>query len=101
MRSCRGNSVLLAVQSQADSLVRSLWARPTVLGARVVATVLGNPAYLAEWYVMIIYLPNKQEQLLEKLRLLGTPGRWDHLTQQGGLYCCTGLNGEPIVLISM
>lgn len=48
------NSVLLAVQSQADSLVRSLWARPTVLGARVVATVLGNPAYLAEWYVMII-----------------------------------------------
>lgn len=32
--------------------------------------------------------------LREKLRLLGTPGRWDHLTQQGGLFCCTGLNGK-------
>lgn len=32
--------------------------------------------------------------LREKLRLLGTPGCWNHLTQQGGLFCCTGLNGE-------
>nr|XP_023657131.1 aspartate aminotransferase, cytoplasmic-like [Paramormyrops kingsleyae] len=94
------NSVLLAVQSQADSLVRSLWARPTVLGARVVATVLGNPAYLAEWRDAIRGLAERclliREQLLEKLRLLGTPGRWDHLTQQGGLYCCTGLNAEQV-----
>lgn len=35
-----------------------------------------------------------REILRERLRLLGTPGCWDHLTQQGGLYCCTGLNGE-------
>lgn len=35
-----------------------------------------------------------REILRERLRLLGTPGCWDHLTQQGGLYCCAGLNGE-------
>lgn len=35
-----------------------------------------------------------REILRERLRLLGTPGCWDHLTQQGGLYCCTGLDGE-------
>jgi len=35
-----------------------------------------------------------RELLRERLRLLGTPGCWDHLTQQGGLYCFIGLNGE-------
>ena len=35
-----------------------------------------------------------RERLREKLRLLGTPGCWDHLTQQTGPYCCTGLNGR-------
>lgn len=34
-----------------------------------------------------------REILREKLRLLGSPGCWDHLTQQSGLYSCTGLNG--------
>ncbi|XP_069555744.1 putative aspartate aminotransferase, cytoplasmic 2 [Brachyistius frenatus] len=34
--------------------------------------------------------------LREKLRLLGTPGRWDHLTQQGGLFSCIGLNGQQV-----
>lgn len=35
-----------------------------------------------------------REQLREKLRLLGSPGQWEHLTNQTGLYCCTGLSGE-------
>ena len=39
-----------------------------------------------------------RERLREKLRLLGCPGSWDHLIQQGGLYCCTGLNGEQTIL---
>ena len=43
------NSLLLAVQSQADKIVRSLWARPSVGGAHVVATVLSNPAHYVEW----------------------------------------------------
>lgn len=40
-----------------------------------------------------------REVLGDRLRLLGTPGSWDHLTKQGGLYCHTGLNGEYVCIV--
>jgi len=32
--------------------------------------------------------------LHERLVKLGTPGNWDHITQQIGMFSYTGLNGE-------
>lgn len=43
------NSLLLGAQTQAEEIVRSLWAQPDAGGARVIATVLSNPAHLVEW----------------------------------------------------
>lgn len=48
----------------------------------------GDVKHIVERCMLIRFI------LKERLRLLGTPGCWDHLTQQRGLYCCTGLNGE-------
>ncbi|XP_036382070.1 putative aspartate aminotransferase, cytoplasmic 2 [Megalops cyprinoides] len=98
------NSMLLAIQSQAESLVRTLWSCPAVGGARVVATVLNNPAHLAEWREGLRGAVERcmlvRERLREKLRLLGAPGDWDHLTQQGGLYSCTGLSVQQVEYLS-
>lgn len=33
-------------------------------------------------------------QLKEKLQRLGTPGTWDHITDQIGMFSFTGLNRE-------
>lgn len=33
-----------------------------------------------------------KEKVKEKLRLLGTPGCWDHITNQSGTHCYLGLN---------
>lgn len=43
------NATLLAVQFQAEKIVQTLWSRPPVEGARVVTTVLSNPAHMVEW----------------------------------------------------
>ncbi|XP_040010649.1 putative aspartate aminotransferase, cytoplasmic 2 [Xiphias gladius] len=98
------SSLLLSVQSQADKIVRSLWAQSSVGGALVVATVLSNPAHLAEWQGEVKRIVERcmliRDILREKLRLLGTPGCWDHLTRQGGLYCCTGLNDQQVESLS-
>ncbi|XP_034548788.1 putative aspartate aminotransferase, cytoplasmic 2 [Notolabrus celidotus] len=98
------NSLLLSVQSHADKIVRSLWAQPSDTGARVVAAVLSNPAHVVEWQSEVKHLVERcmliREILRQRLRLLGTPGCWDHLTQQGGLYCCTGLNGQQLEFLS-
>ncbi|KAE8292398.1 Aspartate aminotransferase, cytoplasmic [Larimichthys crocea] len=98
------SSLRLSVQSQADKTVRSLWAEPSAQGAHVVATVLCNPAHLVEWEGDVKHIVERcmliRFILKERLRLLGTPGCWDHLTQQRGLYCCTGLNGQQVEFLS-
>ncbi|XP_059193366.1 putative aspartate aminotransferase, cytoplasmic 2 [Centropristis striata] len=98
------NSRLLSVRSQADKIVKALWAQPAVGGAQVVATVLSNPAHRVEWKEEVKRIVTRckliREVLREKLRLLGTPGCWDHLTQQGGLYCFTGLNSDQLEFLS-
>ncbi|CAL8332113.1 unnamed protein product [Arctogadus glacialis] len=100
----RQSSVLLAVRSQTERLINALWAQPPVGGARIVATVLSNPAHRAEWQEGVWHMAARcmlvRERLREKLRLLGTPGCWDHLTQQTGPYCCTGLNVEQVEYLS-
>ncbi|XP_051525336.1 putative aspartate aminotransferase, cytoplasmic 2 [Myxocyprinus asiaticus] len=89
---------LLAVQSQAEKLVQTLWACPPMEGARVIATVLSNPAHLVEWQGSMKTMAErcmlKRERLRERLRILGSPGPWDHIIKPGGLYCCIGLTAQ-------
>jgi len=33
-------------------------------------------------------------QLHQKLKAIGCPGNWDHITSQQGMFSYTGLNGE-------
>ncbi|KAF3695962.1 Aspartate aminotransferase, cytoplasmic [Channa argus] len=98
------DSLWLPVRHRADSIVRTLWDQPSVGGAQVVATVLSNPAHLVEWQGEVKRIVERcmliREILRDRLRLLGTPGSWDHLVQQSGLYCCTGLNGLQVEFLS-
>jgi len=34
-----------------------------------------------------------RQLLYQKLKALGTPGNWDHIVQQNGMFCYTGLSG--------
>ncbi|XP_030643784.1 putative aspartate aminotransferase, cytoplasmic 2 [Chanos chanos] len=98
------DTYLLAVQSQAEKLVQTLWSRPPALGARVVATVLSNPAHLVEWQESVKSTAERsmlvRERLREKLRILGSPGDWDHVTKPGGLYCCLRLSAQQVDLLA-
>ncbi|KAK5932882.1 hypothetical protein CgunFtcFv8_004554 [Champsocephalus gunnari] len=98
------NSLLLSVQSQAATIVKSLWAQPSAGGANIVATVLSNPAHVVEWKEEVKHIVERcmliRELLRERLRLLGAPGCWNHLTQQSGLYCNTGLSEDQVEFLS-
>lgn len=37
-------------------------------------------------------------QLKEKLKALGTPGTWEHITEQIGMFSFTGLNRKHLLL---
>ncbi|TSO88125.1 Aspartate aminotransferase, cytoplasmic [Bagarius yarrelli] len=94
------NTTLVAIQYQAEKIIQTLWSSPPVEGARVVTTVLSNPAHMVEWQEGLKGTVERcmlmKERLREKLRLLGSPGTWEHLMKSGGLYCCIGLSDQQV-----
>uniref|UniRef100_A0A8C8VM21 aspartate transaminase n=1 Tax=Pelusios castaneus TaxID=367368 RepID=A0A8C8VM21_9SAUR len=88
----KDNETLARIHSQLQKQVMATWAAPANLGARIIATVLTNPALLA---VVLC----EQSQIREKLRILGTPGCWEHLTTQSGTRSFTGLLPSQVAFL--
>jgi aspartate aminotransferase len=85
-----------AVRSQAMMCVRQTWSNSPNHGARVVATVLNNKALSDDWRANVKLMADRilqmRKLLYEKLRELGTPGTWEHIITQTGMFSYTGLN---------
>ncbi|XP_027951132.1 putative aspartate aminotransferase, cytoplasmic 2 [Eumetopias jubatus] len=94
------NQLLLCVLSQLMKLTQALWLNPPTMGARIITSVLCNPALQEEWKQSLKGLVENimliKEKVKEKLRLLGTPGSWDHITDQNGPHSYLGLNSQQV-----
>ncbi|XP_047573036.1 putative aspartate aminotransferase, cytoplasmic 2 isoform X2 [Lutra lutra] len=94
------NELLLCVLSQLMKLTQALWLNPPTTGARIITSILCNPALQEEWKQSLKGLVENimliKEKVKEKLRLLGTPGSWDHITDQNGSHSYLGLNVQQV-----
>ncbi|XP_012395418.1 putative aspartate aminotransferase, cytoplasmic 2 isoform X1 [Sarcophilus harrisii] len=94
------NKSLLCIRSQLDIYARYMWGSPPALGSRVITTILSNPALRMEWKKslrsMVENIMLTREKMKEKLRLLCTPGSWEHLTGQDGMYSFLGITVEQV-----
>lgn len=88
---------LAPLLSQITLLIRGNYSTPPQHGARIVATVLNDPVLYGEWKQSIETMSARiilmRKGLKERLQKLGTPGNWDHITQQIGMFSYTGLTG--------
>ncbi|KAG7165210.1 Aspartate aminotransferase, cytoplasmic-like, partial [Homarus americanus] len=86
------------MRSQLTLLVRGSYSNPPCHGARVVSRVLNDPALFEEWKDCIRTMSGRiiemRKGLRERLEKLGTPGKWDHITAQIGMFSFTGLSAE-------
>ncbi|KAM3960109.1 glutamate oxaloacetate transaminase 1 [Aphomia sociella] len=93
-------SLVAALKSQLTWVVRGMYSNPPAHGARVVANVLGNPQLFDEWRGHIKTMSSRVFQMREALRAelikLGTPGNWDHIVKQIGLFSYTGLTQRQV-----
>ena len=84
--------------SQLESIIRTSYHNPPNHGARVVAHILNNKSFSREWRNNLKQINSRlkstRKELYEKLRLKGTPGKWDHIIHQKGLYSALGLSGS-------
>ncbi|XP_056617491.1 aspartate aminotransferase, cytoplasmic [Triplophysa dalaica] len=88
------------VLSQMEKIVRITWSNPPSQGARLVAITLNSPELFAEWKDNVKTMADRvllmRAQLKDKLKSLGTPGTWEHITEQIGMFSFTGLNPKQV-----
>lgn len=84
------------IGSQLAVLQRSEISNPPIYGARIASLVLNDPALFAEWEdnlrTMSGRIKDMRQALRSKLEELGTPGTWNHITDQIGMFSFTGLS---------
>ncbi|KAK9783711.1 putative Aspartate aminotransferase [Seiridium cardinale] len=91
------------IASQLAILQRSEISNPPLYGARIASTVLNDPKLFAEWEdnlrTMSGRIINMRTALKSKLEELGTPGTWNHITDQIGMFTFTGMTEAQVMKI--
>jgi aspartate aminotransferase len=86
------------VSSQLCKIVRPMMSNPPAFGARIVSMVLNTPELYQEWTVQLKIMANRiidmRKELFNALTELKTPGSWNHVVDQIGMFSFTGLNGS-------
>lgn len=91
------------VFSQFEKLQRSEISNPPAFGARIVDIVLNDEALYAEWKENLKYMSHRiiemRHALYNHLVELKTPGTWNHITDQIGMFSFTGLKPEQVQVL--
>lgn len=88
------------VASQLAILQRSEISSPPIYGAEIASIVLNNKDLFKEWEddlrTMSGRIIEMRKVLREELERLQTPGTWDHITDQIGMFSFTGLTPAQV-----
>lgn len=86
------------VQSQLAILQRSEISSPPMYGAQITSIILNDKQLFAEWEADLRTMSERilsmRKLLKGELIRLQTPGTWDHLTSQIGMFSFTGLSAS-------
>ncbi|KAH3679477.1 hypothetical protein WICMUC_000967 [Wickerhamomyces mucosus] len=89
-----------AISSQLAAFTRSEFSNPPAYGAKVVAKILTVPELRIQWEKDLITMSQriyKQRVALRDLLVqLDTPGNWDHIVNQQGMFSFTGLTKSQV-----
>lgn len=92
-----------AVQSRMTLLVRYNYSNPPAFGARIVGKVFNDPELKQEWMDSIKTMSSRiikmRKMLKEELESLKTPGTWNHIVDQIGMFSYTGLNMAQVTIL--
>lgn len=88
------------VGSQLAILQRSEISNPPAYGARIASTVMNDPKLFAQWEEDLRTMSGRiiemRKALRNKLEEKKTPGTWNHITDQIGMFSFTGLNEQQV-----
>ncbi|KIW19574.1 hypothetical protein PV08_00147 [Exophiala spinifera] len=101
--SSKAQDIAKRVSSQLAILQRSEISNPPAYGARIASTVLNDPELFAQWEADLRTMSGRiiemRKSLKAELDRLGTPGNWDHITSQIGMFTFTGISEAQVLAI--
>lgn len=96
----QASETAVRVGSQLAILQRSEISNPPAYGARIASLVLNDPKLFAQWEddlrTMSGRIIEMRQAVRSKLEALGTPGTWNHITDQIGMFSFTGFNEQQV-----
>ncbi|KAK6203019.1 aspartate aminotransferase [Scheffersomyces amazonensis] len=90
-----------AIKSQLNKIIRSEISNPPAYGSKIVSTILNDPTLRKQWEDDLVTMSSRIIKMRYKLRdllsgELQTPGNWDHITNQTGMFSFTGLTPDMV-----
>lgn len=86
-----------SVHSQLNQLIRASYSNPPKYGSTIVSRILNDKVFFEQWKLnlqtMAGRIQSMRQHLFDALVLRATPGTWDHITKQIGMFSFTGLSG--------
>ncbi len=88
------------VLSQLKIIIRPMYSNPPCHGARIVHSVLCDPALEAQWRAECKLMADRiiamRTALQSEVLKAGSTKDWSHITSQIGMFCYTGLTAEQV-----
>jgi len=97
-------SLATNVKAQMTLIARGMYSNPPAHGARIIEKVLNDRDGLyIEWTENVKTMAGRikamRQGLRERLEKLQTPGKWNHITDQIGMFSFTGLKPEMVAFL--
>jgi len=101
---CKDKEEAARVESQVKIIVRPLYSNPPRHGARIVTEILTTPDLRSEWLVDVKTMADRiiamRNQLKDGLAKEGSSRNWQHITDQIGMFCFTGMTPQQVEKIT-
>lgn len=97
---CENEMQAVAVKSQLQQIARPMYSNPPVHGALLVSIVLSDPDLKSLWLKEVKGMANRiiglRNALRKNIENLGSNLSWEHITNQIGMFCYSGLTPEQV-----
>jgi len=97
---CENKEEVDRVMSQLKIIIRACYSNPPISGARIADKILNTPDLYQTWLGDIKTMANRiisvRTQLRDGLKKEGSSRNWEHITDQIGMFCYTGMKPEQV-----
>jgi len=97
---CADKDEAARVMSQLKIIIRPMYSNPPINGARIVSHILNNADLRAEWLVDVKGMADRiidmRSTLKANLEKEGSIKNWQHITDQIGMFCFTGMTADMV-----